>query len=61
MARSGWGNVGKALGTAAVWAGVCAVMYLLHSFGILGPSGAGWMVFGAFLLTFGIWKIESPI
>ena len=50
-------EVGKALGTAATWAGVAGCAYLFHSFGILNGTGAGWMFFAGLIVTLGIWNI----
>lgn len=49
-------DMGKALGTAALWAGVAGICYLLNSFNTLDGIGAGLMIFGAFLVTASIWE-----
>ncbi len=50
-------NIGKALGTAAVWGGAVGLSYLFHSIGFFDSAGAAGMVFVAFILTVGIWKM----
>lgn len=49
------GNVGKALGTLAVWAGVAGLSYTFATFGVFDSTGAGWMVIGAFVTSWVIW------
>ena len=48
-------DLGKVLGTFAVWGGVAFLMYMLHQFEILSGSGAGWMIFGGIFATLFIW------
>ncbi len=51
-------NIGKALGTAAVWGGAIGLSYLFHSFGIFDSDGAVGMVVVAAVLTAGIWGLN---
>lgn len=48
-------EVGKALGTIAVWGGVAGLSYLFHTFDFLNGIGGGVMAFAAILLTAKIW------
>ena len=54
--NSGGSTFGKALGTIAAWAGVAALSYTFHSFGIFTSDGAIGMVIVGLILTGWIWN-----
>jgi hypothetical protein len=54
-------SVGKGIATAAVWIGVCVLVYLFHSFEMLSVVGAICLVAIAVILTAGLWKINLDI
>lgn len=48
-------SIGKALGTAAVWAGVAGLSYLFNSFNVFDSTGAVLLVICAAIATMTIW------
>lgn len=48
-------NIGKTLGTTAVWLGVAGFSYLFHSLGYFDVNGAIGLVFLGWFLTYKIW------
>ncbi len=51
-------NLGKALGTAAVWGGVAGLSYLFNSFHIFDSTGAALLVICAIITTIAIWDTK---
>lgn len=49
-------DLSKAIATVAVWSGTALLAHLFNSYGILTGGGAGWMVFGAIMVTAGLWR-----
>ncbi len=48
-------NIGRAVGTIAVWGGIALVCHILGGQELLDSKGVGWMVAGGFFSTFCIW------
>lgn len=53
--------LGKGIGTLAIWGGVIGSLALLHSYGMLAPVGAAFIVFGGFVTTTQVWMDADVI
>jgi len=52
-------EIGKAVATVAIWAGIIGLAYLFRSHGILNGLGATMLTIGAFCLTLVVWEKDE--